>query len=310
MNVNHFLAMTDLDAQGLRGLLTQAAAFKSGKSAVQFNGATLALVFEKPSLRTRTSFEMAMLRRGGHCLYFSPAEIGLGQRESVRDVVLVLSRYVDAIAARTFAHSTVEEMAQHATIPVINALTDLEHPCQALADLQTFEERQGDPRGKTVAYIGDGNNCAISLLYGCALLGAHFRIASPQGYGLPEAVVQRAQAMCAASGGSLTMLRDPVEAARGAHALYTDVWTSMGQEAERAERAPVFAGYQINQATLAAAAPGATILHPLPAHHGEEIAEGLLYSPQSAVFDQAENRLYAQQAVIAALLEGRTVASR
>ncbi len=303
--MNHFLAMTDLDTPKLQALLDRAAAFKSGRDETQFRGKTLALLFEKPSLRTRTSFEVAIRRLGGHSIYYAPQEIGLGQRESVRDVVLVLSRFVDAIAARTFAHSTVTEMARYATIPIVNALTHLEHPCQAVADLQTLAERQGGIAGKNVAYIGDGNNCAISLLYGCALLGAHYRIAAPEGYELPADVTERARAMCAASGGSLTLLRDPLQAAAGADALYTDVWTSMGQEAERAERVKVFADYQINQAALRAAKPGATILHPLPAHHGEEIVEGILYLDQSAVFDQAENRLWAQMAVLATLFEDR-----
>ncbi|MSQ09845.1 MAG: ornithine carbamoyltransferase [Dehalococcoidia bacterium] len=297
--------MTDLDTPKLQALLNRVAAFKSGRDETQFRGKTLALLFEKPSLRTRTSFEVAIRRLGGHSIYYGPQEIGLGQRESVRDVVLVLSRFVDAIAARTFVHSTVTEMARYATIPIVNALTDLEHPCQAVADLQTLAERQGGVAGKNVAYIGDGNNCAISLLYGCALLGAHYRIASPEGYELPAEVTERAWVLCAASGGSLTLLRDPLQAAAGADALYTDVWTSMGQEAERAERVRVFADYQINQAALRAAKPGATILHPLPAHHGEEIAEGILYLDQSAVFDQAENRLWAQMAVLATLFEDR-----
>jgi len=303
--VNHFLSMTQLTPDALAGLLERAHALKSGRDTTQFPGRAMALLFEKPSLRTRVSFEMAMRRFGGHCMYFSPAEIGMGQRESVRDVVSVLSRYVNVIAARTFAHTTVEELAQWGSVPIINALTDLEHPCQAVADLLTVTEQIGSVDGRTITYIGDGNNCAISLLYGCLLLGGDFRIASPPGYDLPRAVVAQAGELAAAHGGSLTELRDPMEAAGGADALYTDVWTSMGQEAEYEQRLKDFAGFQVTAAMMAAANPGALFMHPLPAHHGEEVEAGLLYQPQSVVFDEAENRLYAQQAVIATLLEAR-----
>lgn len=303
--MNHFLTMTQLDAAQLQALLARAVAFKAGTNPVTFPGATLALLFEKPSLRTRVSFELGMRRLGGSAVYLSPAEVGLGQRESVRDVVSVLSRWVSVIAARTFSQSTVEELARYGDVPVINALTDAEHPCQALADLLTIQERNEHIAGLTISYIGDANNCAISLLYGCALLGAHYRIASPEGYELPAEVVATAQQMCAASGGSLTMLREPLEAATDADVLYTDTWTSMGQEAETAVRRQVFVGYQISGELVSAAKPGVMILHPLPAHHGEEVAEGILYTPHSAVFHQAENRLYVQQAVIATLLENR-----
>lgn len=302
MRLQHFLSTADLTPESARALLQQASAFKAGKEPTRLLGHTLALLFEKPSLRTRVSFEMAMFQLGGRCIYFSPTEVGMGQRERPRDVAQVLGRYVQAIAARTFAHETVEALALYSGVPVINALSDQEHPCQALADMLTLWERTQTFAGLTLAYVGDGNNCANSLLYLAAMLGIHFRMASPRGYQISPQRVAQAQAFADRSGATITVTTDPEEAVRHADAVYTDVWTSMGQEEEQEARRQVFAPFQVNETLLKAAKPTAILLHPLPAHHGEEVAEGVLYRPHSAVFDQAENRLYVQKAVLASLL--------
>lgn len=265
-------------------------------------GKTLALVFEKPSLRTRVSFDVAMRQLGGDCIYLSPAEVGLGTREPVEDVARVLSRYVDCIAARTFAHKTVEELARWADVPVINALSDGEHPCQALADVLTIQEKKGRLAGVSLAFVGDGNNTARSLCLAAAMSGMEFRFASPQGYGLPEATVARAHELARDSGGSVACLRDPEEAVKGADVVYTDVWASMGQEEESATRTEAFQGYQVDERLMSLAAPEAIFMHDLPAHRGEEVATEVIEGPQSVVFEQAENRLHAQKAVLALIL--------
>ena len=302
MNSKHFLSVTDVTPDELKGLIFRALSFKEGKESCRLPGLTLALLFEKPSLRTRISFEMAMQQLGGHCLYLSPAEVGLGTREPARDVAQVLSRYVQAVAARTFRHATLQELAEYGTVPIINALSDEEPPCQALADLLTLFERRGPLAGLTIAYVGDGNNCAASLLYAAAMMGVNFRIASPPGYELSQAVLGRARSYAAASDATVFTTNEPREAVSQADAVYTDVWTSMGQEAEQEDRRTAFAGYQVTAGLFTKARPGAVLLHPLPAHHGEELEAGLLYQPRSAVFDQAENRLHVQKAVLAALL--------
>ena len=305
MSLKHLLKIADLTPEEAAQLLADAKAFKEGSRQADLRGKTLALLFEKPSLRTRVSFDVAMYQLGGHCLYLSPAEVGLGGRESVQDVALVLSRFVDAIAARTFSQDTVEQIARYGSVPVINALSDDEHPCQGLADFQTLQEAKGELKGQKLAFIGDGNNCATSLLYLAAMLGVDFAIASPKGYELPARHVARAQEVAARSGARIDLVVDPAEAAKDADAIYTDVWTSMGQESEQADRKKVFASYQINEALMKVAKKDAIILHPLPAHHGEEVAEGIIYHRQSRVFDQAENRVHAQKAVLAAVLQGR-----
>jgi ornithine carbamoyltransferase len=264
----------------------------------------LVLIFEKPSTRTRVSFELAMRQLGGHCLYLSPEEVGLGKRESVPDVARVLSRYADAIAARTFAHSTLETLAANADIPVINALSDYEHPCQALADLLTIFEEKPTLEGLVLSYVGDGNNTAHSLMLGAAMCGINFRIASPESYQVKKAVLDTARQYADVSGSEIICTEDPRQAVAGADVVYTDVWASMGQEAEAAERRKVFAGYQVNSELLSLAKPDAILMHPLPAHHGEEVAEEILYAERSVVFDQAENRLHAQKALLADLLGG------
>ncbi|MDA0301314.1 MAG: ornithine carbamoyltransferase, partial [Chloroflexi bacterium] len=263
-------------------------------------GQTLAMVFEKPSLRTRTSFDMAMHRLGGRALYLSPREVQMGEREPVKDVARVLARMVQGIAARTYAHDTVLELARYADVPVVNALSDDEHPCQALADLLTLRERFGALRGLRLAYVGDGNNVARSLAYASVLSGVDLVIAAPEGYELPDETIAVARAL--AGTGSVTQVRDPYEAVRGATAVYADVWASMGQEAEAAQRAEDFAGYQIDMALLSAAPPDAIVMHDLPAHRGEEISDEAIESPNSVVFEQAENRMHAQQAVLASIL--------
>jgi ornithine carbamoyltransferase len=282
-------------------------AMKNGHSSAVLKGKTLALLFEKPSLRTRASFDVAMQQLGGHALYLSPAEVGLGEREPVADVARVLSRYVDAIAARTFKHETVEELARWADVPVINALSEGEHPCQALADLLTIYEKKGRWRGLVLSFVGDGNNVARSLMLGSSLVGMDFRIAAPPGYRISRALVDKAQSLAAASGAAIVCAESPQEAVRGADVVYTDVWTSMGQEEERADRRRSFDGYQVNAELLALASPDAIVMHDLPAHRGEEIADEVFEGPQSVVFDQAENRLHAQKAVLALILAGEGV---
>jgi len=296
--------MADLSPQDIRRVVDTALMMKNGRSSPVLSGRTLALLFENPSLRTRVSFDVAMQELGGYALYLSPAEVGLGEREPVADVARVLSRYVDAIAARTFKHETVEELARWADVPVINALSGGEHPCQALADLLTIYEKKGRWRGLVLSFVGDGNNVARSLMLGAALVGMDFRIASPQGYGISTALVDKAKSLATASGAAIACVESPQEAVCAADVVYTDVWTSMGQEKEQAERRRAFGGYQVNAELLALASPDAIVMHDLPARRGEEIADEVIEGPQSVVFDQAENRLHAQKAVLSLILGG------
>jgi ornithine carbamoyltransferase len=297
-----FVSIADLDRTALLALLESAARLKANPRGDRLAGKTLALVFEKPSLRTRLSFDVAMAHQGGRALYFSPAEVGLGAREPVRDVARVLSRMVDAVALRTHEDDKLAEFARYASVPVINALSEGEHPCQCLADLLTIRERTGRLAGVRLAYIGDGNNVATSLLLGGATVGMQVVLACPEGYAPPERAVALAEERARESGGSVRVVRRPEEAADGAEVLYTDVWTSMGQEAEAALRRRVFAGFTIDQRLLALAAPNAIVMHDLPAHRGEEIEDAVIEGPQSVVFDQAENRLHAQKALLIHLL--------
>ncbi len=299
--VRHLLSAGDLSGEEISFLLDLAAALKRRPQRV-LEGRQLALLFEKPSLRTRVSFQVAMRHLGGETIYLAPQEVGLGEREAIKDVSRVLSRYVDIVAVRTWGQEIVEEYAQYSAIPVINALTNEEHPCQALADLLTVREKKGHLKGVSLAFIGDGNNVASSLLVTAASLGMDVRMAAPRGYMPPEPILAEASARAAASGGSLTMVHDPSEAVRGADALYTDVWTSMGQEREAERRRIAFAGYQLNARLVALAAPGALVMHDLPAHRGEEITDEAMESEHSIIFDQAENRTWAQAAVVAYLL--------
>jgi ornithine carbamoyltransferase len=306
MRGRDLLSIADLGPDELRGVLEMALRMKQDGCAPLLQGKTLALLFEKASLRTRVSFDVAMRQLGGHAIYLSQAEVGLGQRESVADIARVLSRYVDAIAARTFAQSTLEALTKHASVPVINALSDDEHPCQAAADLLTIYEKKGRFAGLSLAYVGDGNNVAASLAQGSAMMGMNFAIASPDGYGLPAPVLGQAERLAALTGVSVRVVTAPEEAARGADIVYTDVWTSMGQEDQRRERLQAFAGYQVNQRLLSLAGPDAIFMHDLPAHRGEETVDEVIDGPQSVVFDQAENRLHAQRAILALLMGEET----
>jgi ornithine carbamoyltransferase len=262
-------------------------------------GRTLGMVFQKPSTRTRVSFEVGIWQLGGIGLYLSASDLQLGRGETIRDTAVVLSRYLDGIMIRTFAQDDVEQLAEHGDVPVINGLTDEAHPCQALADLMTIRERLGRLEGVRLAYLGDGNNVCASLMVAAAKLGVDFVAATPEGYDPPSEAVANAREAARASGGSVELVRDPYEAARGADALYTDVWTSMGQDDERDRRLRDLAGYGIDEELLAAAGPDAIVLHCLPAHYGEEVAESVLHGPQSAAWDEAENRLHAQKALMA-----------
>jgi ornithine carbamoyltransferase len=261
-------------------------------------GRTLGMIFQKPSTRTRVSFEVGIYQLGGTALYLSAADLQLGRGETIKDTAVVLSRYLDAIMIRTFAQSDVEELAENASIPVINGLTDSSHPCQALADVMTIRERFGRLEGLKVVYLGDGNNVCASLMVACAKLGMEFVAATPEGYRPPDEAVRIAREV----GGSVELTVDPRTAMDGADVLYTDVWTSMGQDAEREQRLRDLAGYGIDANLVALASPGAIVLHCLPAHYGEEITEDVLYGPQSAVWDEAENRLHAQKALMALVM--------
>ncbi len=305
MPKSDFISVADFSAQRLEHLLATAFSFKRDGPTPYLSGKTLALLFEKPSLRTRVSFDVGMHQLGGHTIYLGPTEVGLGNREPVEDVARVLSRYVDVIVARTYSHHTVEGLAKFCSIPVINGLSDVEHPCQAIGDFLTIREKLGRVSDVNIAYIGDGNNVATSLLYASALFGANFRFASPEGYELPDAVAARAR-LLQRNGGRIEFIADPVRAVKDADVVYTDVWTSMGSEAEADVRKDDFQGFQVTPALLAAAKPNAIFMHPLPAHDGEEVSDGLLSHPQSVVFDQAENRMHAQKAILVELLSADT----
>jgi ornithine carbamoyltransferase len=298
------LSVADLGGEDIRLLISDAIEMKARGWLSMLSGKTLAIMFEKPSLRTRVSFELAMRQLGGQTIYLSPSEVGLGERESIPDVARVLSRYVDAIAARTFSHHTLEVLASYSSVPVINALSDWEHPCQALADLLTIYEKKGELQGLTLAFVGDGNNVARSLMLAASLTGMNFRIASPPGYAIEDRVLHLAQSNATSSGGEIFCTDAPHLAVSRADVVYTDVWTSMGQEAEAEVRRQIFVRYQVNSELLSLAREDAILMHPLPAHHGEEVAEGILDSPKSVVFDQAENRLHLQKALLAEILGG------
>ena len=294
------LSLQELTAAQITHLLKLAAQVKAQPKKFRraLEGKTLALLFEKPSLRTRATFQIGMEQLGGRALYLSPQEIGLGTRESVPDVARNLSRWVDGIMARVFAHQTVVELAEHASVPVINGLSDLVHPCQALGDYLTLREHKGKLAGLTLAWVGDGNNVTHSLLTGAARLGVEMRVATPPGYEPNPAVVKAAQQ----AGGRVRLTHDPAEAVAGADAVYTDVWTSMGQEAEAEARRQLFRPYQVNGALMRRAKPQALFMHCLPAHRGEEVTDEVMESPNSVVFDQAENRLHIQKAILLTLM--------
>ena len=305
MKGKDFLSISDIADEDITSFMVEAVALKAQGRSNILNGKILGLLFEKPSLRTRISFEVGMRRLGGEVIYLSPAEVGLGQRESVPDVARVLGRYVDVISARTFAHHTVEELAEYSGVPVINALSDVEHPCQAVTDLLTIYEKKGGLKGITLAYIGDGNNIANSLLLLTALAGMNFKIASPQGYEVAEDTLNTAREYAARSGSKITCTQSPSEAVNEADVVYTDVWTSMGQEAETKRRLKVFSGFQVDTSLLSMAKKDAIFMHDLPAHRGEEVTDDVMDSPKSVVFDQAENRMHAQNALLVKILTAR-----
>ncbi len=262
------------------------------------SGKTLAMIFEKPSLRTRVTFETGMTQMGGHAIYLAPADIQLGSRESIPDVARNLERWVNAVMARTFKHDSVVQLARHAKIPVINALSDYSHPCQALADFQALREALGDLRALRLAYVGDGNNVCHSLMFAAAKCGATFTAVTPEGYEPLREAVELATADARTTGAAIRLARDPAEGVRGANAVYTDVWASMGQEAETEKRSRIFRPYQVNEALMARAEKGAYFLHCLPAHRGWEVTDAVADSPTSLIFQEAENRLHAQKAVL------------
>jgi ornithine carbamoyltransferase len=304
------LSIRDLTASEIDGLFDLAADLKAqqrkGIAHPLLIGKTLGMIFEKPSLRTRVTFEVGMVQLGGCAIYLAPADIQLGTRETVKDVAKNLERWVDGIMARTFTHQTVEQLARHAAVPVINGLSDLTHPCQILADLFTLREKRGPLRGVKVAYIGDGNNVCHSWLYGAAKTAIDLTVACPKGYEPDVDVVAFARQEAEASGGRITLLDDARAAAAGADVLYTDVWTSMGQESEAAKRRLDFQGFQVNAALIGLAKPDVLVMHCLPAHRGEEITDEVLDGPHSIVYDEAENRLHVQKAILVTLLGHHT----
>jgi len=299
------LTVLDLTVDEIRYIYNLTAGMKDGSIQRSLAGRTIALVFEKPSLRTRMTFQVGMNQLGGHAIYLTQQDIELGGRESIGDVARNLERWVDGIVARTFKHESIVELAQNASIPVINALSDLAHPCQALADLYTVVERKHDLAGVRMAYIGDGNNVCNSLVLLCAMLGVELAVASPSGYKPGDDIIAAADERRAKSGARIVFTDDPHEAAANADVVYTDVWISMGDEGEADERRRAFAKYQVNAELMRAAKPDAVVMHCLPAKRGLEITDEVMDGPQSIVFDQAENRLHVQKALLVALLEFR-----
>ncbi len=303
----HFLSSLDLGADGQERVLGRAAAFRnvrrSGRLPQSLAGQQVAMLFEKPSLRTRVTFDVGVSQLGGRGLYLGPDEVGIGRRETATDVGRNLSRWVDAIVFRTFAHATLLELAEASSVPVVNALSDHEHPCQALADMLTLQQHLGDLRGRRLTFVGDGNNVAHSLLLAGSQAGLHLRVATPPGYEPDPAVVRKAALAARRMGGSVDIASDPRAAVRDADAVYTDTWTSMGAETEADLRRLRFSGYRVD-ARLLADNPQALVMHCLPAHRGEEISDEALDGPTSVVLDQAENRLYVQQALLVDLLAG------
>ena len=308
MRGRDLLSLADLSRAELSLVLETARRLKQaqqeGRPHRLLPGRSLAMLFEKASLRTRTTFAVGMTQLGGHSIDLMGEHMQMGVREPVPDIARNLDRWVDAVMARVFEHQTVEELAEYAGVPVINGLSDRYHPCQVLGDLLTMRERVGELQGRTLAYVGDGFNVCHSLLLGGALSGMHVRVATPQGYEPEEAVVRRARELAAQEGGDIAMDRDATEAVRGADIVYTDSWISMGLEAEAERRRALFAPYQVNARLMAAAGPGALFMHCLPAHRGEEVTDEVMDGPQSVVFDQAENRLHAQKAILVLLIRG------
>ncbi len=301
-----FLAVSDLSSTEVQDTLDLAVRLKKeyfdkGNRPL-FKGTVLGMIFQKPSLRTRVSFDMAMRHMGGDALYLSPSEIGLGQRESIADVARVLSGYVHVIMARVFAHADIIELARWCSVPVVNGLSNYNHPCQAMADALTIQERFGKQKGLNIAFVGDGNNVAVSLMHVCAKLGWNFTIACPEGYDLDSEAVTIGQSTARGTGSNLSFLREPHAAVRGANVIYTDAWTSMGQEEETARREKVFPPYQVNAQLVGEAVKNVLVMHCLPAHRNHELTDEVADGPHSVIFPQAHNRLHAQKAVLARVL--------
>ena len=301
MQTKDFLSVADIDPDQLEPMLRRASEIKAGSTPQVLRDKIIALLFEKPSLRTRVSFEVGRRQMGGQCVYLSHADVGLGVREPVEDVARVLDRWVDGIVARVFSHRSLQLLAEHTSVPIVNALSDLEHPCQALGDLLTVSEHKGRLEGLKVAFVGDGNNVASSLALACASTGADFVLASPGDYQLPTVVLEEARRRAALRESQIEWTESPQAAVRDADVVYTDVWVSMGQEAEEAERIEVFGGYRVDPALMNGAKQDAVFMHDMPAHRGLEVSEDMLDHPASVVFDQAENRLHAQKAILAEL---------
>ncbi len=303
--MRHFLSLTDYSANELEKILELAIRLKDewqkGGNRPILKDKVLGMIFQKPSLRTRISFEMAMNHLGGDALFISPSEIGLGQRESIADVSRVLSRYVHAIMARVFNHEHILELAEYASVPVINGLSDYDHPCQAMADALTMLEHFGRLEGLSLTYVGDGNNVAVSLLHLCALMGINYTLSSPTTFEIPAEFYSEGLSIAKQSGATIRKISDPHKAVRNTNVIYTDTWTSMGQETEAEERKKVFPPYQVNQKLLAEADPSVIVMHCLPAHRGEEITDEVADGPHSVIFEQAENRMHAQKAILAYL---------
>jgi ornithine carbamoyltransferase len=302
-----FLSLHDITISEMEALLHLAEEVKAHPDTytVALQGKMAALIFEKPSLRTRVTFEVGFEQMGGHAVYLAPGDIGLGKRESVKDVACNLSRWVNALIVRTFSQKLLEELAFAATVPVINALTDLLHPCQAIADLLTLQEAKGKLKGLQLVYVGDGNNVALSLAHAAGKVGMHFAIACPPGYEPNPDILTEARADAASTGAEITVVHNPKEVLPHADAVYTDVWTSMGQENETAERHTAFAGFQVNRGLMDLAPANALFLHCLPAHRGEEVSDEVLDGPHSVALEQAENRLHAHKAILLAVLAGQ-----
>jgi ornithine carbamoyltransferase len=308
--MNDFLSIKDFTPQEIRRFLDLARRIKTIPEAfsTSLRGKTLAMIFEKPSLRTRVTFDVGIHQLGGFSLYLSPAEINIGKRESVYDVAKNLERMLQGIMIRTFAHEIVEQMAEYASVPIINGLTDYSHPCQAMADYLTIEEAKGSAAGRKIAFLGDGNNVAHSLMFAGAQLGAHVWVATPPGYEPKADAIKWARARAQQTGGTCTVTNDPVAAASAADVIYTDVWASMGQEKETDARKPIFHPFQVNAALFAKAEPDCIFRHCLPAHRGDEVTDEVIDSPRSLVFQQAENRLHVQKAIMLELMGRETPA--
>ncbi len=302
----HLLSMQDLSSKEIEAILDKAAELKQklrkGEPHELLNGKTLGMIFAKPSTRTRVSFETAMTQLGGHAIYLGMSDLQLGRGETIADTARTLSRYVNAIMARLFKHEDIVELARHSSVPVINGLTDIHHPCQTLGDLLTIREHKGKLRGLKLAWVGDGNNVCNSLLLGCTLVGMNITAACPRGYEPPADVVEQARKNAPKTGAKVEIVNDPAKAVAGADVIYTDVWVSMGQDAEREQRMNAFKGYQVNSQLVGKAKPDVIVLHCLPAHRGLEITDEVIDGPHSAVWDQAENRMHAQKGILVLLM--------